>query len=189
MTPRLWRETYLTEESSAARLDSLDLGSVEGSAVEASRKLGKVKGNTLGGIDRAQRGSAGTAEARLLKRTVLLDVVAVGAEVLVGSGGIAVSVAGPGLGELLGTRGGVRLGGVVDVGRDGSGTKELDERGSLSVDSSLSEGTSSREHGGGCICVEVIGIWSGCLWVNRVCLLRREMPVDISKELKVKKSN
>jgi hypothetical protein len=116
MTPRLWRETDLTEESSAARLDSLDLGSVEGSAVEASRELRNVKGNTLGSVDRAQRGSAGAAEARLLKRTVLLDVVAVGAEVLVGSDGITVSVAGPRLGELLDARGGVRLGGVVDVG-------------------------------------------------------------------------
>jgi hypothetical protein len=116
MTPRPWQETYLTEESSAARLDSLDLGSVEGSAVEAGRKLRKVKGNTLGRVDRAQRGSTGTAEARLLKRTMLLDVVTVGAEVLVRSGGVAVSIAGPGLGELLNTGGGVRLGGMVDVG-------------------------------------------------------------------------
>lgn len=53
MTPRLWRETDLTEESSAARLDSLDLGSVEASTVEASRELRKVKGNTLGGVDGA----------------------------------------------------------------------------------------------------------------------------------------
>lgn len=138
MTPRLWRETGLTEESSAARLDSLDLGSVEASTVEASRELRKVKGNTLGGVDGAQGGSAGATEARLLERAVLLDVVAVGAEVLMGSGGIAVSVAGPRLGELLSARGGVRLGGVVEVGRNGSGSEELDERGSLSVDSSLS---------------------------------------------------
>lgn len=116
VTPRLWRETHLTEESSAARLDSLNLGRIEWSAVEASGELRNVKGNTLGGVDRAQGGSAGTTEARLLERTVLLDVVAVGAEVLVGSSGITVSVAGPRLGKLLDTRGGVGLGGVVDVG-------------------------------------------------------------------------
>lgn len=116
MTPRLWRETHLTEESSAARLDSLDLSSVEGSTVEASRELGNVESDTLRSVDRAQRGCAATTKARLLKRTVLLNVVAVGAEVLVGRSCIAVSVAGPRLGELLDSRGGVGPGGVVDVG-------------------------------------------------------------------------
>ncbi|KAI8405379.1 hypothetical protein FOFC_14858 [Fusarium oxysporum] len=116
ITPRLWRETYLTEESSAAGLDSLDLSGVEGSAVEASRELRDVKGNALRGLDGAKGGSGGSAEARLLERTVLLDVVAVGAERLVGGSSIAVSVAGPGLGELLDSGGRVRLGGVVDVG-------------------------------------------------------------------------
>lgn len=126
ITPRLWRETYLTEESSAAGLDSLDLSGVEGSAVEASGELRDVKGNALRRLDGAEGGSGGSAEARLLERTVLLDVVAVGAEGLVGGGSIAVSVAGPGLGELLDSGGRVRLGGVVDVGRNGSRTEELD---------------------------------------------------------------
>lgn len=116
MTPRLWRETHLTEESSATRLDSLDLSSIEGSTVEASRELGNVEGDTLRSVDRAQRGCAATTKARLLKGTVLLNVVAVGAEVLVGRSCIAVSVAGPRLGELLDSRGGVGPRGVVDVG-------------------------------------------------------------------------
>jgi hypothetical protein len=150
MTPRLWRETHLTEESSAARLDSLDLSSIEGSTMEASRELGNVEGDTLRSVDRAQRGCAAATKARLLKRTVLLNVVAVGAEVLVGRNCIAVSVAGPRLGELLDSRGGVGPGGVVDVGRNGSRTEELDEGSSLSVDSSLPEGTSGREHDDSC---------------------------------------
>lgn len=114
--------------------------------MEASGELRDVKSNALGRLDGAEGGSGGSAEARLLERTVLLDVVAVGAKGLVGGGSIAVSVAGPGLGELLDSGGRVRLGGVVDVGRNGSGTEELDERSTLSVDSSLSEGSSSREH-------------------------------------------
>jgi hypothetical protein len=116
MTPRLWRETHLTEESSAAGLDSLDLSSIEGSTMEAGRELGNVEGDTLRSVDRAQRGCTAATKARLLKRTVLLNVVAVGAEVLVGRSCIAVSVAGPRLGELLDSRGGVGPGGVVDVG-------------------------------------------------------------------------
>jgi hypothetical protein len=150
MTPRLWRETHLTEESSAAGLDSLDLSSIEGSTMEAGRELGNVEGDTLRSVDRAQRGCTAATKARLLKRTVLLNVVAVGAEVLVGRSCIAVSVAGPRLGELLDSRGGVGPGGVVDVGRNGSRTEELDEGSSLSVDSSLPEGTSGREHDDSC---------------------------------------
>lgn len=119
--------------------------------MEASGELRDVKSNALGRLDGAEGGSGGSAEARLLERTVLLDVVAVGAEGLVGGGSIAVSVAGPGLGELLDSGGRVRLGGVVDIGRNGSGTEELDERSTLSVDSSLSEGSSSREHCDGCL--------------------------------------
>jgi hypothetical protein len=84
--------------------------------VEASGELRDVKGNALRRLDGTEGGSGGAAEARLLERTVLLDVVAVGAEGLVGGDSIAVSVAGPGLGELLDSRGRVRLGGVVDVG-------------------------------------------------------------------------
>jgi hypothetical protein len=150
VTPRLWRERYLTEESSTAGLDSLDLGSVEASTVEAGRELREVEGNALGSVDGAKRGSAGAAEARLLKGTVLLGVVAVGAEGLVGSGSLTVTVASPRLGKLLDSGGRMGLGGVVEVGRNGSGSKELDEGSSLSVDSSLSEGSSDREHGDGC---------------------------------------
>lgn len=37
-----------------------------------------------------------------------------------------------------------------ELTRNGSGTKEADEGSALSVDSSLSEGSSSREHRGDC---------------------------------------
>lgn len=116
VTPRLWRERYLTEESSTAGLDSLDLGSVEASTVEAGRELREVEGNALGSVDGAKRGSAGAAEARLLKGTVLLGVVAVGAEGLVGRGRVTVTVASPRLGKLLDSGGRVGLGGVIEVG-------------------------------------------------------------------------
>lgn len=84
--------------------------------MEAGRELREVEGNALGSVDGAKRGSAGAAESGLLKGTVLLGVVAVGAEGLVGSDSLAVSVAGPGLGKLLDSGGRVGLGGVVDVG-------------------------------------------------------------------------
>lgn len=114
--------------------------------MEAGRELREVEGDALGSVDGAKRGSAGAAEARLLKGTVLLGVVAVGAEGLVGRGRVAVTVASPRLGKLLDSGGRVGLGGVIEVGRDGSGSEELDEGSSLSVDSSLSEGSSNREH-------------------------------------------
>lgn len=136
--------------------------------MEASGELRDVKGNALRRLDGAEGGSGGSAEARLLEGTVLLDVVAVGAEGLVGGGSIAVSVAGPGLGELLDSGGRVRLGGVVDVGRNGSRTEELDERSTLSVDSSLSEGSSSREH-----CDGYLGGW----WL----VVGRDSSVDVDE--------
>lgn len=144
----------LGEEGGAARLDGLDLGSVQGLSVEAGGELGDVKVDAVGGVDVAE-GRAGTATNTrvgvdgVLEGTVLLGGVAVGAEAGVAGGGVAVAVAGPGLGELASGRSRVRLGGVVDVGRNGSGTKELDERSALGVDSSLSKSSGSGEHGDG----------------------------------------
>lgn len=76
----------LTKESSTARLHSLDLGQVDRGSAEAGRELGDIKEDALGGSYRAQLGAGCSTEAnlgdadRLLKRTVLLGVVAVGAE-------------------------------------------------------------------------------------------------------------
>lgn len=53
------------------------------------------------------------------------------------------------LGEGASRRSGVRLGRVIEVGRDGARTQELDERSALGVHSSLAESSSSGEHGDG----------------------------------------
>jgi hypothetical protein len=102
-----------------AGLDGLNLSHVERGAVEAGGQLGGVEVDASGRSDGAQVGTGGTANANvradgLLEGTVLLGVIAVGAEGAVagGSGGGA----GKALGELAGGRGGVRLGGVVDRG-------------------------------------------------------------------------
>lgn len=106
-------------EGSTAGLDGLNLSHVERSAVEAGGQLGCVEIDASGRGDGAQIGTGGAANAgartdRLLEGTVLLGVVAVGAEGAVagGSGGRA----GEALGELASGRGGVRLGGVVNRG-------------------------------------------------------------------------
>lgn len=145
------REDDLAEESSAARLDGIDLSSSQGAALEAGGESRGIEQDTLGGLNAAERSTASTANAAagtdcLLERTMLLGVVAVGAEGSVGRGSRAVSVAGPGLGELAEGRGGMRLGSVVDVGRNASGTDKLDEGSSLGVDSSLSKDSGSSEH-------------------------------------------
>lgn len=87
-------------------------------ATESGRKLGEVEEDTLGGIDRAKLGTRGATDASLsaadglLERTVLLGMVAVGAE-----RGVARRAAGgEGLGESTSRRGRVRLGSVVDGG-------------------------------------------------------------------------
>jgi hypothetical protein len=80
------QRAHLPEEGSAARLDSLNLGHVERLVTEAGRKLREVEEDAVRRLDRAQFGTSGTANAAsrsancLLKRTVLLGVVAVGAE-------------------------------------------------------------------------------------------------------------
>lgn len=108
-------------EGSTTRLDSLNLGGAEGGAAEPSGELRDVKGNAAWGLDRAQAGSRGTANAavganRLLEGAVLLSVVAVGAEGRVCRRGRAVAVVSETLGERSAGRCRVRLGGVVDIG-------------------------------------------------------------------------
>jgi hypothetical protein len=127
----------------AAALNGLNLGNVEGDAAEARGELGEVEEHALGGVDGAELGARGAADAaggadRLLERTVLLGVVAVGAEGGV-AGGAVVAVGAEGLGERAVGGGRVRLGGVVDRGRNGSGTEELDQRRALGVGSSLTK--------------------------------------------------
>lgn len=109
---------YLADHGSTARLDSLNLGHVDWAATESGGKLGEVEEHALGGIDRAKLGTRGTANASLsaadglLERTVLLGMVAVGAE-----RGVARRAArGEGLGEGASRRGRVRLRSVVDGG-------------------------------------------------------------------------
>lgn len=111
----------LGEEGSAARLDGLDLSSVEGLSVEAGGELRDVKEDPVGGADAAEGRAGAATHTRVgvdgvLEGTVLLGGVAVGAEAGVAGGGVAVAVAGPGLGELASGGSRVRLGGVVDVG-------------------------------------------------------------------------
>lgn len=141
----------LTDEGSTAGLNGLDLGSAESSAAEACRELGDVECDTLRGVNRAEAGAGGTANTTvsangLLQRTVLLGVVAVGAEGSVSGRGRAVAVVGEVLGERSGRGGRVRLGRMVNVGRNGARTNEPNERNALSVDSSLSESSSGGEH-------------------------------------------
>lgn len=108
------------EVGSAARLDGLDLGEVDGGPAKAGGQLGQVEEVALGGSDGAQFGAGGAADAalgadRLLQRAVLLGVVAVGAEGGVAGPGVArVAVGAERLGEAAGGRGRVRLGSVVD---------------------------------------------------------------------------
>jgi hypothetical protein len=107
-----------TQESSAAGLDGLDLGQIDRCPVEAGRKLGAIEEDALGGSNGTKLRARSAANARvwreadgLLERTVLLGVVAVGAEggVAGGRGGCAEA-----FGELARGRGRVRLGRVVD---------------------------------------------------------------------------
>lgn len=128
--------------------------------MEAGGELRDVKVDAVGCADAAEGRAGSATNARVgvdgvLEGTVLLGGVAVGAEAGVAGGGVAVAVAGPRLGELASGRSRVRLGRVVDVGRNGSGTKELDERSTLGVDSSLSKNSGSGEHGDG----YVVGGW------------------------------
>lgn len=90
-----------TEEGSAAGLDGLDLGQVDGLALEAGGELGAVEEDAGGGDDGAQLVAGGAADAGLragadgaLKGAVLLGVVAVGAEGDVSGGGGAVAEVG-----------------------------------------------------------------------------------------------
>lgn len=76
----------LADQSCATRLDGLNLADVDWQATVAGRQVRDVKVDTLGGLDRAQLGAGGATNSsfgianRLLKRTVLLSVVAVAAE-------------------------------------------------------------------------------------------------------------
>lgn len=140
----------LSNESSTAGLDSLDLAQVNGSAAKASGELGHIKEDACRRSDGAQVGAGGTTNASigtdgLLERAMLLGVVAVRAEGRVASGSGAVSVASEGLRE--GAAGGrrVRTGGVVNGRRNGARTNELDQGRALGVSSSLAE-RASREH-------------------------------------------
>lgn len=77
---------YLAEHGSTTRLDSLNLGQVDWAATESGGKLGEVEEDALGSLDRAKLGARGTTNAGLsaadglLERTVLLGMIAVGAE-------------------------------------------------------------------------------------------------------------
>lgn len=95
------------EESSTAALDGLDFGHVNGAAAEAGRQVAAVEVEALGGLDRAQVGARGAADAtdRLAEGTVLLDAAAVRAEA-----GVRVA------GQRARGRGRVRLRRVVDAG-------------------------------------------------------------------------
>lgn len=112
---------HLADEGSTAGLNGFDLSSGEGSATEAGRELGDVKGNAVGSTNRAEAGARGTTDAALsanglLEGTMLLGVVAVGAERGVSGGSRAISVVSEALRERAGGRGGVRLGRVIDIG-------------------------------------------------------------------------
>ena len=89
MSRNRFRDSNSAKGGSTARLDCLDLSSVERCTLEASRELGEVEEDALGSVDGAQVGTSGTADATagtdaLLEGTVLLSVIAVGAE-----GGVA----------------------------------------------------------------------------------------------------
>lgn len=119
--------------------------------MESGGELREIEEDTLRGVDSAEAGTRGPANAvveadGVLERTMLLSVVAIGAEGGVSRRGGAVSVDGEVVGELSAGRGGVRSGRVINVGRDGASANELDEGSSLSVDSSLSEDSSGSEH-------------------------------------------
>lgn len=145
---------HLTHEGSTARLNCLNLGSAEGRAAEAKRELGDVESNAVGSMNGAKAGARSTADAAtsaegLLEGTVLLGVVTVGAEGVVHGRSRAAAVVGKALRKRSSGGGRVRLGGVVNVGRNSARTDELDEGNTLSVDSSLSESSSGGEHYGG----------------------------------------
>lgn len=102
------------KEGSAAGLDSLNLSHVEGLAAETGRELGAVESDARGGNDGAELVAGRTAYTGAdgaLEGTVLLGVVAVGAEAGVLGGGGAVAKVG---GKLAGRRGWVRGGAVVN---------------------------------------------------------------------------
>jgi hypothetical protein len=87
-----------------SRLDGLDFGLRPCEASKALRQLGAVEEVTLSGLDGAERTSWGATnaarEALLVQRAVLLSFLA---------------VAGEGLGEVLGGRGRMRLGSMIDL--------------------------------------------------------------------------
>jgi hypothetical protein len=138
---------YLTQEGSASRLDGLDLGKIDGDSSEACGQLGNVKGGALGGRDGAQLRTRATANACLadanclLKRTVLLGVVTIGAEggVTRGAGTASSEV----LGQLAGRRGRVRLRRVVNGRRNRARANEPDQGRPLGVGGRLSKSSSS----------------------------------------------
>lgn len=107
------------EEGGAARVDGLDLGHVDGPPPEARGQLAAVEEDAGGRVHCAQVVAGRAADAdladALLEGAELLGVVAVGGErgVLGARGRVAVAEA---LGEGARGRGGVGLGGVVDVG-------------------------------------------------------------------------
>jgi len=145
---------HLADEGSTARLNGLDLSGTEGDAAEASGELRDIEESAIRSGDRAEAGTGGTTNAvlgseGLLEGAVLLGVVTVAAEGVVGGRGRAVAVVGEVLGEAAGRGGRVRLGGVIDVGRDGARTEEPDEGSALGVHSSLAKSSSSGEHGDG----------------------------------------
>lgn len=110
-------QTPSTEESSTAALNGLNLGHVNGCAVEASGKLAAVEVGSLGSLDGAESGAGSAADARLganrlTQGAVLLGVVTVGAEAGVGVARARAEVGG----ERAGGGSRVRLRAVVDVG-------------------------------------------------------------------------
>lgn len=107
------------DEGGTARVDGLDLGHVDGAALEAGRQLAAVEEDAARGGDGAEVAAGHAADTDLadglLERAELLRVVAVRREgrVLGAPRGVAVAEA---LREGARGRGGVGLGRVVDVG-------------------------------------------------------------------------
>lgn len=170
----------LTKHSSAARLDGLNLGQLDGGATEAGRQVGDVEVDALWGLDGAQLGARGAANAsieaanRLLQGAVLLRVVTVGAKGRVARGRGAAAVGGEGLGKLAGGRGRVRLGGMIDrcccvaqsvdwaenrwdtergeiLTGNGAGADKFDQGGALRVRGGLSKSSSCKHCGVGVV--------------------------------------
>jgi hypothetical protein len=110
---------HSVKEGGTAGLDGLDLSRVDWETSEAGGQVAAVEEDSLGGLNCAELSTGYAADADLLdgvlEGTELLSMVAVGAEgsVLGARRGPAVAEA---LGELARRRGGVGLGGAVDVG-------------------------------------------------------------------------